>query len=87
MQYNPAMIFRRIGSECVVVPTGRNVDAVRSVYTLNESASFILERIKEGKSRAEVLHDLGETFDCDGTDAGEWLDGIIEDFRAHGIVL
>ena len=87
MRYNPAMIFRRIGSECVVVPTGKNVDAVRSVYTLNESASFILEKIKEGMSREEVLRELNESFDCDGSDAGEWLDGILEDFRANNIVL
>lgn len=87
MQYNPAMVFRKIGSECVVVPTGKNVDAVRSVYTLNESAAFILERIKEGKGRAEVLTALTEAFDCEGTNTEEWMDGIIEDFRAQGIVL
>ncbi len=87
MQYNPEMIFRRIGSECVVVPTGKNVDAVRSVFTLNESASFILEKIKEGKNREIILKELEEAFDCEGTSYGEWLDGIIEDFRSHKIVL
>lgn len=86
MKLNPEMVYRRIGSESVLVPIGKNVDAVRTIYTLNESAAFILELIRAGKREEELLPALAEEYEV-GPEAKEWVDGILEDFRANRILL
>ena len=54
---DPSMVFRRIADECILVPIGRSVTDVESIYTLNAVGARIWELI-DGKRRVETIRDL-----------------------------
>jgi len=88
LKMNENMVFRKVGPNVVVVPVGKNVDAVRSIFSLNDSAGFILEQAKAGKTKEEIFSLLQEEFEVSSlVEAAQWLDEAILDLRGHGILL
>jgi hypothetical protein len=56
-------VFRKIADECLLVPIGRNVADLESIFTLNEVASRIWELI-DGKTDAQQIKDkIAEEFE------------------------
>jgi len=88
MKLNPNMVYRKIGSESVLVPIGKNVDAVRNIFTLNETAAFVLDRINLGQSPEEICEALKEDYEVQSeAEMKEWVYGIVDEFRANQILL
>lgn len=87
---NQEMVYRKIGNECVLVPIGKSVDSVRSVYSLNESGAFILQHLKKGSSIEDIRQQIQQEFDCDSLaseEIGRWIDELISELKTHNILL
>lgn len=88
LRYNPQVIFRKIGNETILVPIGENTESIRNIFTLNESATYVLGQIKEGKSLDEVYALIQENFETENTDEiKEWVNELVDEFKSNRIIL
>ena len=58
-----AIVFRKIGDECILVPIRQGVGDLESIYTLNETAARIWELLDGTAKGAEIRDKLTEEFD------------------------
>jgi hypothetical protein len=58
-----AIVFRKIGDECILVPIRQGVGDLESIYTLNETAARIWELLDGTAKGAEIRDTLTEEFD------------------------
>ncbi len=56
MKLNPDFILQEMGGEAVLVPTGEAAKRFRGIVRLNETAAFIVERLRDDTD-AEALVD------------------------------
>ena len=55
MKIKSGFVKSKIGDECVVVPVGAKTVDFRGIITLNDSAEFIWNSLKEDKTEQELL--------------------------------
>lgn len=87
-QLNPNIVVRNIADRCVAIPIGPEVDAVKSIYNLNETANKILSCIKENldlESTEKHLSDIYET--PEGSSFKEEILKTCEELKKNGILL
>jgi len=60
---NDAMVFRKIGDECILVPIRQGVGDLESIYTLNETAARIWELLDGTAKGMEIRDKMTEEFD------------------------
>jgi hypothetical protein len=58
-----AVVFRKIGEECILVPIRQGVGDLESIYTLNETAARIWELLDGRAKVSEIRDKLTEEFD------------------------
>ena len=72
-----AFVARAIAGETVLVPIRRQIGDLESIYTLNDVATFIWERLAEPATVAEIARALDDAFAGDPaeirSDLGEFL--------------
>jgi len=58
-----AIVFRKIGEECILVPIRQGVGDLESIYMLNETAARIWDLL-DGRAKATEIRDkIAEEFD------------------------
>ena len=62
---NEDFVARKIAGETVLVPVRQRLGDLESIYTLNEVATFIWERLAEESTIADIATALEETFSCE----------------------
>lgn len=81
-QRTEAFVARAIGGETVLVPIRRQIGDLESIYTLNEVATFIWERLATPSTMAEIALALEDTFAGDPaemrTDLSAFLSEILD---------
>jgi hypothetical protein len=60
---NDALVFRKIGDECILVPIRQGVGDLESIYTLNETAARIWELLDGTAKGIEIRDKMIEEFD------------------------
>ena len=58
-----AMVFRKIGEECILVPIRQGAGDLESIYTLNETAARIWELLDGTATGIEIRNKITEEFD------------------------
>jgi hypothetical protein len=58
-----AIVFRKIGDECILVPIRQGVGDLESIYTLNETAARIWELLDGTVKGTEIRDKITEEFD------------------------
>ena len=58
-----AMVFRKIGDECILVPIRQGVDDLDSIYTLNQTAARIWELLDGTAKGTEIRDKITQEFD------------------------
>jgi hypothetical protein len=87
-KFNEEIIYRKVGAQKILVPIGQNIEDVRSIFTLNESAAFILDGLIEKQNLNQIATNLMNEFDdLSQEDAMESINEIIRDFKEHNILL
>lgn len=81
-QRTEEFVARTIAGETVLVPIRRQIGDLESIYTLNEVATFIWERLAEPSTVAEIALALEEAFTGDPAemrrDLGEFLTELLD---------
>jgi hypothetical protein len=62
---SPSVVTRKTGNEYVLVPVANNIADMDSVYTLNETGSFIWEQINGEKTVEEIVTLVTGEYDID----------------------
>ncbi len=57
------MMVKEIGNEKILVPLRSNVADMEQIYTLNETAAFIWERMNGKHSTDEIASQLADEYD------------------------
>lgn len=77
---NPDFIFRRIVDEAVLVPIHQDVADMDCIYTLNEVAALIWQRLAEPATGAELQQAVLGEYETDpekvAADLGRFLEGM-----------
>ena len=58
-----AIVFRRIGDECILVPIRQGVGDLESIYTLNETAARIWELLDGTAKGTQIRDKMIDEFD------------------------
>lgn len=58
----PGIIARRTGDEYVLVPVTDNIADMTSMYTLNETAAFVWDRIDGSTTTEEIARALADEY-------------------------
>ena len=81
-QRTEEFVARAIAGETVLVPIRRQIGDLESIYTLNEVATFIWERLAESSTVAEIALALEGAFAGDPaemrTDLGKFLTELLD---------
>jgi hypothetical protein len=85
-QKDPSIVSREIAGETILVPIRRSVGDLASIYTLNETASFVWERLDGERTLGEIKGEVLEAFEVEGQEAELDLLELMEQLRAIGAV-
>jgi len=80
------MVFRDIAGEMILVPIRRHVGDLESVYTLNETASFVWERLDGQRTLGEIKREVINAFEVDAEEAEQDLLDLVQQLASVGAV-
>jgi hypothetical protein len=83
---NPHVVARRIGNDTILVPTGSDIVDQKSLFTLNDTGSFIWQELARPRTAAQIRSALVEAFDVDADQARTDLDGFLEALARAGCI-
>jgi len=67
--HDPSIVARNIAGEVILVPIRNNVGDLDSIYTLNETAAFVWERLDGVHTLAEVVAALVAEYEVEPAQA------------------
>ncbi len=70
-------VARAVGNELILVPLTGNVAQMNELFTLNETAKFIWENIKENTTVEELETLMTDAFDIDNQTAKNDIENFI----------
>ena len=85
-QRTEAFVARAIAGETVLVPIRRQIGDLESIYTLNEVATFIWERLAEPATVAEIARALEDAFACDPAEMRKDLSAFLAEILDLGAI-
>ena len=83
---SPSVVTRKTGNEYVLVPVTNNIADMTSVYTLNETGTFIWELIDGKKSVEEIIEAVIDKYDVDREKATKDVFSLIDDMKNYLII-
>lgn len=88
LKINPQMIYRKIGEQRIVVPVGQQIDSVRCIFTLNETAAFVLDGFVENLNETQITEKLLQEYEeVNEIEARKAVDEIVTELRQQQILL
>ena len=79
------MVCRKVDNEMVLVPLVNEVAEMKVIYTLNEVATFIWEKIDELESLEEITEAVVDNFDIDHGTALKDITTFFEELQSKSI--
>ena len=83
---SPSVVTRKTGNEYVLVPVTNNIADMTSVYTLNETGTFIWELIDGKKSVADLIIAVIDKYDIDKETASRDVFSFIDIMSKYLII-
>ena len=80
MKIKEGYILRQIAGEYVVIPSGEDLD-LNLMITLNETGSFLWERLTEGAEREDLVKALLAEYDVDRERASHAVSAFLAKLR------
>lgn len=75
---NPQVIISEVAGEMVAVPLVDSVAQMNKVFTLNQTAAFIVQYTRQPKTLAEIAFAMTEEYDIDTEQAERDILEIVE---------
>jgi hypothetical protein len=85
-QRTEEFVARVIAGETVLVPIRRQIGDLESIYTLNEVATFIWERLGEPATAGEIWLALDQAFAGEPAEMRADLDAFLGELRNLGAI-
>jgi hypothetical protein len=85
-QSDPSIVARDIAGEMILVPIRNNVGDLESIYTLNETATFLWEHLDGDRTLKEIKQEMLEAFEVSDEVAEQDIVEFIEQLEAIGAV-
>jgi hypothetical protein len=79
---SPHVVAETLDGEATIVDLENG-----TYYALNESGSFIWERLTRGSEPAEVADGLASTYELDPGRATAAVDGLLDELSGHGLIV
>jgi len=83
---NPDVVFRKIADEFILVPIRQRVADLKSIFTLNESATLVWELIDGKKDAIEISRKLTESYEIEPRLAESDTIGILSQLESLGLI-
>jgi hypothetical protein len=80
------LVTRRIAGETVIVPVRSGMGDLTSIYTLNETGSFVWELIEKGVPYSQIAESLCGEYDVPPAEAMEDLSNFLESLREANLI-
>lgn len=87
LKASPNFIHREIAGQHVLVSIGEGLADFRGYIQLNETAAFLWDQLREGRTRDELFRALVETYDVDEDTARRDLDECLNLLSSRGMIL
>jgi hypothetical protein len=81
-----ATVTRRVADETVLFPLRNSVVDLTSLYTLNETGSFLWEQLDGAQTVGDLVDQLVTRYDVTRAQADEDVSALIADLVAEGLV-
>ena len=85
MKIKDGYILRQIAGEYVVIPSGNDLD-LNMMITLNETGSFLWEKLTAGAQEAELVQALLEEYEVDRQTAENAVSGFLRKLREQDLL-
>ncbi|HVO33748.1 MAG TPA: PqqD family protein, partial [Elusimicrobiota bacterium] len=85
-QKQPHMVTRRVAGEIILVPVVRQVDAEASLFTLDDVAAFLWERIDGRRTGGELAAELQQAYAVDAATAGADVGRFLAQLQDAGAI-
>ena len=83
---SPSVVTRKTGNEYVLVPVTNNIADMTSVYTLNETGTFIWELIDGKISVADLIIAVIDKYDIDKETATRDVFSFIDNMSSYLVI-
>ena len=83
---DPAVVYREIAGEAILVPIRRNIADMESVYTLDSVGADIWKLIDGDRSLSDILDTLVGEYDVDADVLSRDLDEFIVQLESVGAI-
>lgn len=83
---SPSIVSRKTDDEYVLVPVTDNIADMDSVFTLNETGSFIWEKIDGTRTLGDILRELVAEYDIDPETAERDIVSFVNDMGKYLII-
>ena len=81
IKFKKNLIHERLGDKIILLYPDSG-----KFYELNDSATFIFEKIINGKGKRDIVKSLTDEFECDETEAEKDFDKFIVNIKEAGFV-
>lgn len=82
---NPNLIMRKVGDECVLVPTNFEID-INALITLNPTAEFLWGQFQIPSTIPQVLAKAKEAFDDENGSMEYEIRGFVNDYVQYNFI-
>ncbi len=86
MKAKEGFVYKQMHGTGVVVPVGETSREFRGMVTLNETGSFLWERMQTEVTRAELVRALTEAYDTDAETAEKDVDAFVAKLQEAGLL-
>lgn len=87
MKLKDGYILRKIAKTDIIVPIGNNIADFNGIISLNETAAFICNLLKEEISKGDLVSKLMEEFEVDEDLARNDIDDFIIKLAEHKMIV
>ena len=87
LRLKEGFIYRKIAGEHVVIPIGSNIADFNGIISLNETAAFLWQQLKQELDHPALVTALLDEYDVEQAQAERDVDEFIALLREHKVIL
>ena len=85
MKLKDGFILGEITGECVVLPSGNNLD-LSKMTTLNATGKFIWERLEKETTEEEIVDEILKQYEIGREEAASYVADFVGKLRSYGFL-
>lgn len=81
-----SVVSRVIAGETLIIPVRKGVGDLASIYSLNEVATAIWERVSSPRTREEIVATLASEFDGEREQITQDVENFLSEMNSAGLI-